>query len=238
LLEEHPLMSASTLAEHEEEEAAPEAPTGLTAEGLREIMDEQRRLSEENLARILQGPTRGQPLQEEIRAPGLSLEGLPHPSVDLDGFHKGLAERLEARDRSLAEQITQRATATAQEVSSTQALVGRAEQLIKEAAPDLDDAVIEFAAQKVANEMRSRGLDPAAELRSNTLGVAQMVLDYADEHFSGDTLTRTKASSGNGRTQVLGGAGRRGPAPKPRADDENSNIVSELRKMQTDLRLY
>jgi hypothetical protein len=167
------------------------------------------------------------------------LEGLPHPAHDLDGFHKGLAERLAQRDQGLVEQVSQRASQSAREVSQHQSLLNRAESLIREAAPELDSDVIAFSAQKVANDLRSRGIDPVQALRDNVTEVAQAVLDYADNRFGGgEEKPLQRKTSGSGRTQVLGGGGARAPRPKARNEDEGTNIVQEIRKMQTDLRLY
>jgi len=87
----------------------------------------------------------------------------------------------------------------------------------------------------------SRGIDPVQALRDNVQEVAQAVLDYARQSFRwgrGSSPFQRKAPSG-GRTQVLGGRRRtRSQAEGPERGRGSTNIVQEIRKMQTDLRLY
>lgn len=229
------------IAETEDEipqEQEQQSSGGLSKEDLAEILAEQTRLNAENLQRVLQGSRpAGQPLQEEIRAPGLTLEGLPHPQSDLEGFYKGLSDRLAQRDQSLVEQVTSRTQQQVSTATENQSLFHRAEMLIREAAPDLADDVLAFSAQKIADSYRERGVNPLDALRGDLTGVAQEILDYADSRFGG-APEQPLQRKGGGRTQVLGGGGARAPRkPAPREPDA-TNVVQELRQIQSELRLY
>lgn len=226
------------------EEQHQEQSSGLTADQLKDILAEQRQANVDALRQVLQGPQRGVPLQEDDPLAGLDLrvdvEGLPHPAGDLNGFLQGLQERQgKVFKNALAQAVTQattRAAQTAHAVATDQSVQDRAMDMIKDAAPDLDDDVIQFAAQQVANQYRERGMDPMAALRSDVQGVSQEILDYADSRFGGreaQPLTRKANRTG-------GIPASRGRAPQPKNVPEDAgDMVRELKEWQaTKARLY
>ena len=224
-----------------------QVPTGLTADQLKEILASEREANEARMRQVLGGQAqRGVPLQVEETFPEINVDatGLPHPSVDIEGFLKGYGERtnkaMQEALKEVAGRVRRDAVQTAQVVSGNQGLVQRAFDLIREAAPEMEDDVIGFAAQKVADNYRAQGLDPMQALSTDLIGVAQEVLNYADMRFGGGGQEPAPKSRGGGNRTggIRGGAGMRGnPRSQPR-DEDPGDMVGELREFQTKNRIY
>jgi hypothetical protein len=247
------ILETDDEAEPGDSEGSESKPVGMTAEQLQEILANQRQLSENSLRQILQGaqPKNGVPLQEEDQFPELKVDpvGLPHPASDLEGFIKGWQERSDKALKSVLAQVTQRVTeravTQASQVADTKSLTNRAFDMIREVAPDLDDDVIQFAAQRVAEGYRERGVDPMSALRADLVGVAQEVLDYADSRFGArpeDAETRPlqrRGSNGSGgRTGGISPGRGRLPQPAPRGEESAGDMVAELKQFQHKARIY
>jgi len=215
----------------------------VSMDQLREILADQNRLNQEALRAILQG-TAKTPLQPEDQFPELNIsaEGLPHPGADLDGFIKGWSERTNAAMKEALQGAVNRAatqaTATATAAVDQKALTQRAFEMIKEAAPEMSDDVIGFSAMKIAEQYRAQGIDPLTALRSDVVGIAQAVLDYADERFGAGTdmsaqqLQRRGPGGGN-RTGGLPGTGgaRRSRQPAP---EDAGDLTKDVRTFQAE----
>ena len=118
---------------------------GLTADQLKEILASEREANEARMRQVLGGQAqRGVPLQVEESFPEINVDatGLPHPSVDIEGFLKGYGERtnkaMQEALKEVAGRVRRDAVQTAQVVSGNQGLVQRAFDLIREAAPEME----------------------------------------------------------------------------------------------------
>jgi hypothetical protein len=235
-----------TFAETEDEEflgTTEEERDNFTREDLAQVLADQQRLSDERLEKILRGAQpKGQPLQEEIKVPGLSYEGLPHPTHDLDGFLKGLEERRTAREKVLIDQVMrqteQRVEQRTDQKVQAQTLFQRAERLLQEAAPELSEDQLGYAATRVADRYKARGINPQEALQSDLVGVSQEVLDFALETF-GDREEEPLIRTGGRGNRTGGITPSGGRLPKPKAKEtEPTTLVQEIRQFQVDNRLY
>ena len=231
-----------TLLETDEEGGADAPVTKLTAEQMLErILTDNRQANEDLIRRVT--AARPGPLQQEQVAPDLefSLDGLPDPSIDPAGFHKGYAQRASAAVGKAMQQLRQVASQDAQRISSDAEVKARADAMIKAANPALDDDLIGYAATVVANRIRAEGRDPMVVLRGSTEEVVQEILDYTDE--------MAVKLGGQGRQRQSGGATRTGGLVTPRGrapaapkaetkDNDPQAFYKEFTEMQRKARIY
>lgn len=209
---------------------------------LEKLLGSQKELNEQ-LIRARTEPVRGQPLQSEQIAPELfTLDGLPDPTMDLAGFHKGYAERASRAVGNALRQVEQRAAENARRISSDAEVQARADAMIKAANPNLDDDIIGFAATKVAERYRAAGQDPMAVLRARTDEVAQEVLDYTDEmaqKLGGTGRARAEAPHSNRTAGLVAPRARTATQQRGGSDKEDPKaFYNEFTAMQKKARIY
>lgn len=233
--------------ETEDEEIVPDAApsTGMTREELRDALAAERDAGEARMLRVLGGLVpKGVPLQQEETFPEINVDptGLPDPRHDIEGFLKGYGQRTNLAVQGALKDVVGRVRTetvhTASAVSTNQSLVQRAFELIREAAPEIEDDMIEFSAKKVADSYRAQGIDPMAALSNDFMGVSQEILTYVDTRLGlNETQPLVRRGGANRTGGIRGGGGGRG-APRKVAEEDAGDMVTELRAEQKEKRLY
>lgn len=242
---------ASTLAETEEELEAAEqdGATVVTAEDLRQLIHDNRQFNADLIRRVTGGsqqPQRGVPLQQDdpLKDLEFSLEGLPDPAIDPAAFHKGYAERARMAVGRAMQTVEQRAAANTQRVLSDKQVLDNTNAMLKAANPNLTDEVIGMASGVIAARLQAAGRNPMDELKRDTEGVAQQILDYTDElasQLSGGR--RAAAPQPTNRARGLISGRNRVPAPPRQADKDAAArdplaLYKDIQKIQRDNRIY
>jgi hypothetical protein len=223
-----------------EEKEAPADPISGLGDVLRDHLDEQRRTNEEFL-RTLSRPA-GAPLQSDINLdlPGIDLNGLPDPTIpgNIEGFYKGLNERLRASSQVLAQKVTEVATQRASGAATLQTTMARVAEDIRAANPDLRDSWIDYASVQVGNQLRAKGLDPAAELLRDPDSVGQSILDYAEAEFlpeiEAEVVVPRRLTT---RTAGIRPGGARLPVA-PKKAEKDTSLIDDMKSWQSANRIY
>lgn len=215
----------------------------VTAETLKAILADNHKA---NADLIRQMTTRPGPLQSDAVAPELkfTLEGLPDPQMDLNGFYKGVSERVSTVVGSALAQTRQAATRDAAQIVSDSAVKAKADAMVKAAIPGVTDEIIGVAAGIVANRIRSEGKDAMAELRSRTEDVAQDIVDYIGDMAAtlggGRSGRLDDGSRDSGRTRGLVQPRARAATRQATAADREDPraFYKEFTAMQQKARIY
>lgn len=243
---------AETLAEAEEElEAAEQGGESVdTAELLRQLISDNRAANEDLIRRVTggaAGPQRGVPLQADdpLKDLEFSLEGLPDPAIDPAAFHKGYAERARVAVGRAIQTVEQRAAAHTQRVLSDKQVLDNTNAMLKAANPNLTDEVIGMASGVIAARLQAAGRNPMDELKRDTEGVAQQILDYTDELASQLAGGRRAAHAPQpaNRARGLVSGRNRVPAPPRQADKDAAAkdplaLYKDLQEIQRKARIY
>ena len=99
----------------------------------------------------------------------LDLEGLPDPASDKDGFLKGLGQRLGTTVGQASARAAETATRQAQGMIQQQQLLDSTWGRFRSEHSDIaqHEEIVEAAAKRVSNGLRSRGIDPETYLGTN-----------------------------------------------------------------------
>lgn len=233
-----------TILETEDEHEEQEAPQGLTPDALQAILAENRRANE---AMVRNAVGQRQPLQQDSVAPELklSLEGLPDPATHPREHSIALAKRAEETFGAALARSTQAVEQRVARQMADKDVIARANAMIMAANPNLTDAVVGFASQQVIAQMKAEGIqDVMGELRRDTEGVCQRVLDYTDDMAAqltgGQRPARVPSGETDGRTRGLVAPRTRSAArPRPSADAEDPRqMFKELTATQSKARIY
>lgn len=232
-----------TILETEDEHEAQEAPQGLTPDTLQAILAENRRANEA----MVRNAVGQRPLQQDSVAPELklSLEGLPDPATHPREHSVALAKRAEETFGAALARSTQAVEQRVARQIADKDVIARANAMIMAANPNLTDAVVGFASQQVIAQMRAEGIqDVMGELRRDTEGVCQRVLDYTDDMAAqltgGQRPARVPNGETDGRTRGLV-APRTRSAARPRASadaEDGRQMFKELTSLQSKARIY
>ena len=218
-----------------EPNAAKDAP--LTAAMLESILADQNRRNEQLVRAVTQKGTPLQPDNEHVEL-AISYEGLPNPAMDPEGYHREYTKRMQDAANAALRATVQKSREAAQEVVGDNAVSDRAYGMIRDVAPDLPDELIGVAAQAVSAQIRADGGDPRLALRQDTEGVAQRILDYADDLVSRATGqgSPNRTASPNRTGGMLAPRNRRPAAPKPK--EGPGDMYAEMKAEQKRLRIY
>lgn len=232
-----------TLLETEDgDDEAVESAKLTTEQMLERLLLDNRQANEDLIRRVTQ-PKPG-PLQQEQLAPDLefSLDGLPDPSIDPVGFHRGYAARATAAVGKAMQQVRALANQDAQRIASDAEVKARADAMIKAANPALDDDLIGHAATVIAGRYRAEGRDPMTALRGNTEEVVQEILDYTDDlaaRLVGSSGRQRSAGTANRTGGLVSPRSRAPAAPKPEPEGNNPQaFYKEFTEMQRKARIY
>lgn len=226
---------ASDAGETKDVKKAEQPDVSALLEQIKGLNDRVERAERTNFA-LMQQPPAAAAVIPERKAPQLDLKGLPDPSVDPEGYARGVLERTQ-----------QVVTAQVQDYTTSQ----RGELDRQKAADDLwarfaktheeyaeDQEKVEFAAQKVAGEAKSRGMDLQRYMFGP--GSEQFMSDVArkmDEVFGkpggGKDPDEEDEGSDEGRSTSIFGGIESGGRPGARGRQEDAgDMLKDLREMQ------
>jgi hypothetical protein len=184
----------------------------------------------------------GQPLQKDIEFPAIDMTGLPDPRDDVNAFNREYAKRFQDAASKAARGVEQRVSERVDYSRRLNTALDRANKLVQEANPNLDDEAIGAISQVIAARMKAEGKNPQQEILRSPADVAQEIVDYADDWGRKLSGRRTAPVSNAGRAQVLrrgSGAqpGGRAQTTKPAGEDP-LDILHSIQKEQRTRRLY
>lgn len=225
-----------------EPKATPEPKTvTMTEDQLNAILNAQadeRRRNSELMAQMFQGRAAPQaPATPEL---GIDLTGLPDPRDDLDGYHKGLAERLgqtvQAVRRSVYDEINQEQRSANEQMN----LMNDAWSRLGALHPELAEfpEIVENAATQVFSEMRQRNVEPMRLLTMNMDDVVNQVAERGQQIVDRIRGKDSGEDEPGGRTRMLDGAGPK-PRGKSKAEEATgTEFVDSIKKLQSQMRIY
>lgn len=165
-----------------EEPEAPEDDAPLSRKELAELLTAEGKKNADLVASALgRRVEAGRPLQQDNIIPdiNISLEGLPDPAVHgAAAFHAEYMKRVNESAKQFGTRITDMAAQKATQAANDAKAVGKVENLIREALPNVRQQAVDFAANQIATQLQQQGLNPMAELRSRPDEIAQDIIDY------------------------------------------------------------
>lgn len=229
------------------EQATDEKPmVTMTQEQLDAILGAQREESRRNAElweRMLAGPAqrvqeqRPQEPQFEVK-----LDGLPDPRMDLDGYHKGLSERLSQTYKDMASHALQQASTVQTSQRTQQELYDRAWAALTERDPELAKQadIVQLASSAYVQELQQQGMDPLGKLQRDMDGFVTAVAERGNGIISRIRGEQSESRNQNdGRTKVLSGGSPRRGGKQPEPDvNKPDDLVNSLRAIQREQRIY
>lgn len=211
-----------------------------------DAQNSERKRSEDMWKHMLQTGPQARSEQLAPAAPQfeVDLNGLPDPSVDVEGYHKGLGERLGKTYKDMVQQAIKEAGDVRNSEQSQANLMDTAWKRLAENNSEVaaHPEIVEIAANKYFAGLRQQGLDPMRALSLDMDGVIAEVAASASgiiNGIRGDDAPDPNRDSG--RTTMLSGNGSARSRAKAKATEnveQPGDFLAELKKLQREQRLY
>lgn len=201
------------------------------------------RRSNEMFAQLFQGRQAPGDRLATPAAPSLAIDlnGLPDPRDDLEGYHKGLAERLGKTVQDVERHVTDRFTTQARTQSEVDGLWNTAWERFSGTHEDLAafPELVQIASSQVMDELSQRSVDPMTLLRTNMDDMVGRVAEKTKALVERVRGTVEPDDDGrSGRTRVMDGSASRRGAKAPAAKPADDSWVKSIQKMQSEMGIY
>lgn len=222
----------------EDEQVTPKTPDGMTREELLEALRATQDENERRWEKLLKG---SQPKLVEPQAPSfaLDLDGLPDPAQDLNGYHKGLAERLGKLQGSMAEHYSREANQIVDRKVSSSDLLNTAWAHMKDKHADIaqHEDLVKASLSGYVSELQSQGSNLIDALAQDMQGTVAEIAKRAKGTIDKIRGLEQDDKEVTGRTAVVSG---NGPAPKrSKATDEKVvDFSTQLKSAQKAMGIF